>query len=110
MALSDAFLNTCRTRVLALAELTTVRTPVTTLAAADTRADQYSAWNTLYAPNGLTSILRRAIRGVVNAEADLQATGSATGAVSTLERQSAVSTLESDFVPDHERPASDADD
>lgn len=106
MALTTAFLNTCRESIGSLTELTTFRAA---RIAADTgnRSARIAAWHAAYSPT-LTGpspayLLRVAIRGVVNAAAD------ASGALGTLDRESAYSTLAAEFVPTINQPASDAE-
>ena len=110
MPLTDTFLNTCRAKVLASAELAAVKAQATVAATADDRGDARAGWSALYIAGGLVERLWISIRQTVNAEADINAAGSATGFINASERESAVGTLSGEYVPDIERPATDAED
>lgn len=104
MALTTAFLNTCRTAVGSLTELTTFRAALR-VAQGSRRADRIAAWHAAYSPttSGPSPAynLRRAIRDTVNAQADIA------GTLGQLDRESAVRTVAAEFVPDFARPPSD---
>lgn len=104
MALTTAFLNTCRSAIASLAELTAFRESLA-LTDAATRAERIAAWHATFSPDGdgicPAHSLRQAIRGVVHAQADLS------GALGTLDRESAYRTLAAEFVPVYPRPATD---
>jgi len=107
MALTTAFVNTCRSAVLApLAELTAFRAALA-VAQSGTRATRVAAWYATYSPgtDGLSPAynLRRAVRDVVNAKAD------AAGTMSPSERELAYQQLVAEVVPDTSRPISDAE-
>lgn len=100
MPLTAAFLDTCRTRVVLLAEYAAYNTAG---ALADgTRAERTARWNRLYL-EGSTGVsvanqLRKAIRSTVNAEADKYQTAGS-GTVAPLERESAYRTLIGEYCP-----------
>ena len=106
MALTDAFVQTCRTAINLTPEVTAFRTAAAA-ALTGTRTARIAAWYATYSPgvNGLCPALslRKAIRDTVNAQADIS------GALGPLDRESAYRTLSAEFVPDYARPPSDAD-
>lgn len=106
MALTTAFLNTCRTAIGSIPELTAFRTARHNSLTA-TRANRIAAWHAAHSPTTAGPSpaynLRRAIRDVVNARAD------AAGTLGPLERESAYATLAAEFVPEQARPMSDAE-
>lgn len=106
MSLTTAFLNTCRTAISSLPELTTFQSALTA-ALNGTRSARIAAWHATYTPGtaGLSPALnlRRAIRDTINAQAD------ASGALGLLDRESAFQTLSAEFVPTYTRPPSDAE-
>lgn len=110
MALTDAFLAVCRTKVEALSELTAFRTAG---ALADgSRAERLAQWGRLYSPGtdatSPASRLSAAIRATVHAEADKYgAAGS--GVVSAQERMIATATMQGEYVPAITKPLSGAD-
>lgn len=110
MALTDAFLAVCRTKVEALSELTAFRTAG---ALSDgSRAERFAQWSRLYSPGtdatSPASRLNDAIRNTVNAEADKYgAAGS--GVLSAQERAIAVRTMQGEYVPAITKPLSGAD-
>lgn len=105
MALTTAFLTTCRAAIALLPELTTFRASLAT-ATSGNRAARIAAWHATFTPGlGGSSpalALRKAIRDTINAQAD------ASGALGLLDRECAVSTLSAEYAPHIERPASDA--
>jgi hypothetical protein len=106
MALTTAFLNTCRDAIADLAELTAFRSALAG-ALSGTRSARVSAWSATYAHTSSDPSpaynLRRAIRDTVNAQAD------ASGALGLLDRESAYQTLSAEFAPDYPKPPSDAE-
>ena len=106
MALSDAFLNTCRTAIASLPELTTFRASLAT-ALTGTRTARRAAWSATFSlgTGGSSPALglRQAIRSTVNAQAD------SSGALGVLDRESAYRTLATEFAPDYSKPPSDAE-
>lgn len=108
MALTDAFVTTCRTAITgsgntpAIAELTAFRAALSDVGNGG-RAARIAAWNATYAPdiNGTSPALalRKAIRGVVQAQA--------TGAQGPLDLESAIQTLTTEFVPVYPKPPSE---
>lgn len=100
MALTTAFLNSCRTSINSLVELTTFRTALAAVGTG-TRAERLAAWTAAYAPpatggQSLAYQLRAAIRGVINAAAD--------GGQGPLDLESAYQTLAAEYVPDATKP------
>ena len=99
MALTTAFLNSCRTSINSLVELTTFRTALAAVGAG-TRAERLAAWTSAYKPTAtgqsLAYQLRVAIRNVVNAAAD--------GGQGPLDLESAYQTLAAEFAPDATKP------
>lgn len=99
MALTTAFLNSCRTSINSLAELTTFRTALAAVGTG-TRAERLAAWTAAYSPTAtgpsLAYQLRVAIRGVINAAAD--------GGQGPLDLASAYTTLSAEFAPDATKP------
>jgi hypothetical protein len=73
MALTTAFLSTCRTTIGSLAELSTFREALAAVGTG-TRAERLAAWTAAYSPTAtgqsLAYLLRAAIRNVINAAAD----------------------------------------
>lgn len=110
MALTDAFLNVCRGVIANLPERSAFITAGTL--ANDTRAERSARWGRLYGTDAtstsVASRYRKAIRDMVNAEADKYATAGS-GTVSPLERESAIRTLVTEFVPAVSKPKSSAD-
>lgn len=107
MALTDAFLNTCRTAIASLAELTAFRTAYATFSSSS-RASRLGYWHAVYTPGGTDATspahtLRVAIRGVINAQADIA------GTLSPLDREQAYRTLNAEYVTVVERPPTDAE-
>lgn len=104
MALTGAFLTTCRAAVSALPELTAFRAALAL--AEHTRAGRVAAWNRAFSATTASpspaNCLAKAIRDTINAQAD------ASGALGPLDRETAYRTLAAEFVPTIERPASDA--
>jgi hypothetical protein len=101
MAISDAFMGSCRTAIGALSELTAFRAAlaVTEHTPAGRRAAQLRAFGGTASP---AYALSRAITEAVNALAD------ASGALGRLDRLAAVSTLAAEYLPTVVRPPSDA--
>lgn len=104
MALTDSFLVTCRSYIDDLDELATYRAALANIASA-ARANRVAAWHAAYSPT-LTGQspaynLRLAIRGVVNAQADIA------GTLGPLERESAYSTLSGEYVSTYPKPLDD---
>lgn len=100
MALTTAFLNTCRTSINSLSELSAFRTALAAVGMG-TRAERLAAWTAAYAPpatggQSLAYQLRAAIRGVINAAAD--------GGQGPLDLASAYTTLSAEFAPDATKP------
>lgn len=104
MAVTNAFLTTCRNAVGSLAELSAFRTSLASLQSA-TRAERIRVWHATYSPTStgqsLAYQLRLAIRNTVNAQADIA------GTLSPLDRESAYRTMDTEFVPEMARPLSD---
>ena len=94
MAISDSFLATCRAQILSLTELTTFQTALTKFESANGTDAQRAAWHECFsdaqANKSPAHQLRLAIRAVIGNQnlTDL----------SSLERESAYRTLESQFV------------
>ena len=109
MAVTDAFIATCRTRVLASAQLAAYN--AAGALANDTRAERVAQWGRLFnADSRGTSVAvrtRAEIRGIVNAEADILAATAGT-VVGREERETLAATLIADYTPDLPRPTSDA--
>lgn len=99
MALTTAFLNSCRTSINSLAELTTFRTALAAVGTG-TRAERLAAWTAAYSPTAtsqsLAYCLRVAIREVIKAAAD--------GGQGPLDLESAYQTLAAEYVPDATKP------
>lgn len=93
MPITVTFLNTCRTAITGLPELTTYRAAVVALGAA-AKASRPALWYATYGDNqaGLSPAyrLRKAIRDTVRANAD--------ATVSPLEQEEAYRTLAADYV------------
>ena len=92
------------TSVRGLPELTAFRNALADIASA-TRADRLAAWHAAYTPTAtgpsLVQQLRKAIRDVINAQADSE------GTLSPLERESMYRTLVAEFAPSSDRPQTD---
>lgn len=105
MALTDAFLATCRVAINSLPELTTFRTANTLAATEQSRIGRVAAYGRAYGATTSTPSpaynLARAIRETVNAQAD------SNGTLGLLDRESAVTTLTAEFVPNVTRPESE---
>jgi hypothetical protein len=102
------FTDTCRTRVLATAEHTAF-VAAGALPEPITRATRDAQYSALYAGSDpLAHRLRRAIRGVVNAEADTYSAGTAQ-TITTAERESVYATLVGEYAPARSRPVPAAD-
>jgi len=98
VALTDAFLASCRSTIMASDELATFKDSLE-LADSGTRSDRTAAWVATYVgTDSPAMLLRQAIRGAVNAAAD------ASGALGLLDRESACRTLSDEFVPTYPRP------
>lgn len=109
MPLTDAFIATCRTAVGSLVELTAFN--AAGVLANDTRAERTAQWGRLYQvtdADGTTAAYRlaKAIRDVVNAEADKYQTAGS-GTVTATERESAYQTLAAECIPVVPQPPSD---
>lgn len=107
MALTDTFLNACRTALEApVAELTAFRASLAA-ALAGARSARVAAWHATYSAgaDGSSPFQRlcQAVRAVVAAQAD------ASGALGPLDRESAVRTLCAQYAPEYRRPATDAE-
>ena len=104
MALTDAFLATCRVSINALTELTTFRDAAALTT--HTRAGREAAYSRGYGSATSTPSpaynLALAIRATVAALAD------ANGALGLLDRESAVTTLTAEYLPTPDRPTSEA--
>ena len=104
MPLTDAYLASCRTTILASAELTAFRA-ARAVTDSSTRAARRAAWYATYEPaaGGLSPAynLRKMIRDIVNAQGDI------TGNITGLDRESAYRTFVSEFAPDLDRPATE---
>lgn len=111
MPLTAAFLTTCRAKVDALDELSAFRTAGAL--ANSTRAERMARWGRVHATtdsNGTTVAYRlsKAIRDVVNAEADKYQTAGS-GIINSSERESAFATIHGEYVPVIGRPTTTAD-
>lgn len=104
MALTTAFLNTCREAVGQLAELATFRAALQ-LAQNARRANRIAAWHAAYSPTTAgpspAYLLRQAIRDTINAQADIA------GTLGPLDRESAYRTVVAEFVPTYPKPPTD---
>jgi len=102
------FLDTCRARVTATAEYAAF-VAAGALADTATRTDRDAQYGALYAGgDSLAHRLRRAVRAVVNAEAD-KAGASAGTIITAGERESSYATLVSQYAPAVAKPAPAAD-
>jgi len=103
MALTDAFLATCRTAITALPELTAFRAARTPMTTGTTRATRLAAWQATFTPPGSSPqyLLRVAMRSAIQSRA--------TGAQGPLDLEAAYRTLEAEFSPDASRPLSDTE-
>lgn len=109
MPVPTTFLDTCRTRVLALAELTAYQT-AGALADSASRADRDAQWGAMHAGGNDSPAhrLRLAVRGVVSAEADVVAASTGT-VVTAAERNACYDALVSEYAPARPRPVPAAD-
>ena len=100
MALTTAFLNTCRTAIAASSEWAAFKT-AREVSSSGGRAARLTAWHATY--SGATNpadTLRLAIRRIVGSEAD------SSGALGVLDRESAYATLTLEYVPVVPKPMS----
>lgn len=99
MAVSDAFLATCRTQIAASAEYTAFRTALTALGAS-ARAGKPALWQALYGDNqaGLSPAyrLRRVVRDTVQANR--------TASTTPLDLEAAYRTLAAEYAPPARQP------
>lgn len=108
MPIPTTFLDTCRARVLLTAEYAAF-VAAGALADTATRADRDAQWGALYAGgDSLAHRLRRAIRAMVNAEADKYSAGTAQ-AITAGERETCYATLAGEYAPAVARPTPAAD-
>lgn len=102
MPLTDSYLAACRLVIQSLPELTAFRSALAVTETA-TRADRVRSWHATYddaqAGHSPAYRLRRAVRDVVNAQAD--------ASITLLERESAYRTLVTEVVPEMARPLTD---
>ncbi len=100
MALTDAFLTTCRTAIVALPELTAFRAAIAPMSS---RAVRVAAWYATYTPpsSSLAYQLRVAIRNAILA--------AQTGAQGPLDLESAYNTLAAQYAPEANRPLNDTE-
>jgi hypothetical protein len=105
MALTDAFLATCRVAINSLPELAAFRSA--NALTDHTRVGREAAFGRAFGSTTSTPSpaynLALAIRVTVGAQAD------ASGALGALDRESAVSTLTAEYLPAGERPPSQAE-
>lgn len=105
MALTAAFLSTCRTAIDSLPELTAYNTAYAAYGAAS-RSTRRGLWAAVFkdSTSGPSPAynLRRAIRDTVNAQAD------SNGTLGPLDRESAYRTLVAEYVVTRPQPISDA--
>lgn len=104
MALTTAFLSSCRSSINSLSELSAFRTALAAVGTGS-RAERLAAYIATYEPTttrqSLAYLLRGRIRGVVNAAAN--------GGQGPLDLESAYQTLTAEYVPTATKPPSDAE-
>lgn len=102
MPVTAAFLADCRADVLALPELTTFRAALASVGLGSTD-QRRAAWTACFSDNASAGKspalrLRQAIRGAVQARADIA------GTLSPADRESAYQTMVAEHVPDVAKP------